>query len=41
VLETRGERVHCLNYWSIIDSIMPRESTFRAASAEDGGRRIP
>jgi chemotaxis signal transduction protein len=42
VLEApNGERVHCLNYWSIIDSIMPRESRSRAASVEHGGRRIP
>jgi len=41
VFEAGGERIHCLNYWSIIDSIMPRDAVPRAGSAADGERRIP
>ena len=41
VLEARGERIHCLNYWSIIDSIMPRDAVSRKGPADGGGRRIP
>ena len=41
VFEAGAERIHCLNYWSIIDSIMPRDSMPRAGSADAGERRIP
>jgi chemotaxis signal transduction protein len=39
ILEAGDDRVHCLNYWSIIDSIMPRDSVTGAGSADDGERR--
>jgi chemotaxis signal transduction protein len=41
VFESGAERIHCLNYWSIIDSIMPRDAMPRAGSADEGERRIP
>jgi hypothetical protein len=33
VFESGDLRIHCLNYWSIIDSIMPRAGTKSTASA--------
>jgi chemotaxis signal transduction protein len=41
VFEAGVERIHCLNYWSIIESIMPRDAMPRAGSADEGERRIP
>jgi chemotaxis signal transduction protein len=41
LFEARGERVHCLNYWSIIESIMPRDTASRAGSEDERERRIP
>jgi len=40
IFEARGERIHCLNYWSIIESIMPRDVS-RAGSADERERRNP
>lgn len=41
VFEARGERIHCLDYGSIIESIMPRDAAPGGGSADEGERRIP
>lgn len=41
VFEARGERIHCLDYWSIIESIMPRDAAPGGGSADERERRIP
>jgi chemotaxis signal transduction protein len=38
ILAHGEQRIHCLNYWSIIESIMPRDTLPRAGSAEEGRR---
>jgi chemotaxis signal transduction protein len=41
IFEAKGDRVHCLNYWSIIESIMPRDAVSGAVSADVRERRNP
>ncbi|HEU5310327.1 MAG TPA: chemotaxis protein CheW [Candidatus Eisenbacteria bacterium] len=41
IFEAKGERIHCLNYWSIIDSIMPRDAVSRAGTAAERERQNP